>query len=154
MEERSMMRQVRARVSNLHGWSRNNAKGRTERIDKEVARYLLQNNQRHTVAQKDRRLKAVSYIEINRIQTPSDVHNKVDGLNTGTIVSAKPSRARKLSNPMSMSDPPRSAMDWMSGAEITSSAPFMGIPIHLCTFMTTMAMTLVSYAFPAVRRGM
>lgn len=82
MEERSMMRQVRARVSNLHGWSRNNAKGRTERIDKEVVRCLLQNNPRHTVAQKDRRLKAVSYMEINRIQTPADIHNKVEGLNT------------------------------------------------------------------------
>ena len=82
MEERSLMRQVRARVSNLHGWSRNNAKGRTERIDKEVVRYLLQNNPRHTAAQKDRRLKAVSYMEINRIQTPADIHNKIEGLNT------------------------------------------------------------------------
>ena len=59
-----------------------------------------------------------------------------------------------ISNPMSMSDPPRSAMDWMSGAEAISSAPFMGIPIHPCTFMTTTVMIPVSFAFPAVCKAM
>ena len=82
MEENSMMRQVRARVSNLHGWSKNHAKGRTERIDQEVVWYLFQGNPRHTVAQKNRCLRAATYIQINRIQTPTDFHNKVEGLNT------------------------------------------------------------------------
>ena len=76
------MRQVRARVSNLHGWSKNHAKGRTERIDQEGVWYLFQGNPRHTVAQKNRSLRAATYIQINRIQTPTDFHNKDEGLNT------------------------------------------------------------------------
>ena len=59
-----------------------------------------------------------------------------------------------ISNPMLMSDPRLYATDWMLGAETISSAPFMGIPIHPCTFMTTTVMIPVSFAFPAVHKVM